>query len=119
MFGILARTGKNLVKNTAIGAFNKTKSVKGFINESLEDAKLEALNEQMEQFNLELAFLPEDERNAVLARSQELRLEALAEKKSKMVVQRAQLSHKKDSKTISQFTPEQMEAIKALMGISK
>lgn len=114
MFGLLTRTGKNLVKNTAVGVFNKTKAVKGFLDESLEDAKFQGLNEELNKFNTELSFLSEDERKAVLERSKELRLEALAEKKSKMVVQQAQLSHKRNSQASGAFTPEQMELIKTM-----
>ena len=114
MFGLLGRTAKNLVKNTVVGAYTVTKTTTGFIGSSIETAKAEAVDEKMTNFEQQLAFLPEDERKAVLALAKQKRLEKLAEDKSKLVVQQLQQRASQKSNNM-ELTPEQLMKLASML----
>lgn len=95
---MLGKTLKYVGKNTALGTYNAGKKVTGFIGDSLETAKYDAVQEEMEAFQNELSFLSAEEQAAVLEMSKQKRLEQMAEKRAKTVVTNLQLTAKMNAK---------------------
>lgn len=98
MFKMLGKTLKYVGKNTVIGTYNQSKKVTGFIGSSLEAAKYDAVQEEMEAFQEELAFLSPEEAAAVIEMSKQKRLETMAERRAKTVVTNLQLTAKMNAK---------------------
>ncbi|MGL4861800.1 MULTISPECIES: hypothetical protein [Bacteria] len=118
MFKLMGKTLKNLGKNTAIGIYSAGKTATNFVGESLENAKFEATQEELKDFEEQLEFLPPDERAAVLEMAKQKRLEAMADSKAKLVVTNMQLAHKK-SKKEGEIDPATLKALAKILQAQK
>lgn len=118
MFKLMGKTIKNLGKNTAVGIYSVGKSATNFVGESLENARFEATQEELEAFEGQLAFLSEEERELVLKMAKEKRLEAMAESKAKLVVTNLQLAHKR-KKTAGAIDPAALKVLAEILQANK